>query len=352
MAGNVKEWCFNEGPDGYRIMAGGAWNEPAYMFSYADKYPPSFRAANFGFRCMKLLTNDAVWEQAAGSVPWLSPPFLGGQKPCSEEVFQAYLNLYNYDKSELQPAIAATEDLGIYTRREKVAFNAASGNERMNAYLYLPRTGKPPFQTVIYFPGANAGVITSFRDTDGMPELFEKHTRNGRAFVIPVLQGDFERKSPREKQGERTGPEPGILWVKDFERTIDYLETRPDEFDTNKLAYEGASRGARWGAILPAIETRIKVAVLVVGGLNTAMPPEFSQVNFAPRIKIPILMQNGRWDSTFPVESSQKPLLALFGTAERDKQLKIYEAAHDVYDLNEARKDEVEFLDRYLGPVK
>ncbi|MGA2557464.1 MAG: bifunctional serine/threonine-protein kinase/formylglycine-generating enzyme family protein, partial [Verrucomicrobiota bacterium] len=24
MAGNVKEWCFNEGPDGYRIMAGGA----------------------------------------------------------------------------------------------------------------------------------------------------------------------------------------------------------------------------------------------------------------------------------------------------------------------------------------
>jgi formylglycine-generating enzyme required for sulfatase activity len=33
MAGNVKEWCFNEVPDGYRIMTGGAWNEPAHMFS-------------------------------------------------------------------------------------------------------------------------------------------------------------------------------------------------------------------------------------------------------------------------------------------------------------------------------
>jgi len=228
---------------------------------------------------------------------------------------------------------------------------------------------------VIYFPGANAGMVNSFTDTDGMPELYEKHTRNGRAFVIPVLQGDFDRKSPRQKQGEttgsepgiqwvytsptptiaqgeRTGLEPGLQWVKDFQRTIDYLETRPDEFDTNKLAYEGMSRGGRWGAILPGIDTRIKVAVLVCGGLYAAMPPEYSQINFAPRIKIPILMQNGRWDSTFPVESSQKPLLALFGTAERDKQLKIYEAAHDVYALNEARKDEVDFLDKYLGPVK
>ena len=138
----------------------------------------------------------------------------------------------------------------------------------------------------------------------------------------------------------------------DFERTIDYLETRPDEFDAHKLAYEGMSRGGRWGGVLPAIETRIKVAVLVSGGLNAAMPPECSQVNFAPRIKIPILMLNGRWDSTFPVESSQKPLLGLFGTAERDKQLKIYEASHDVWALNEAHKDELDFLDRYLGPVK
>jgi dienelactone hydrolase len=258
----------------------------------------------------------------------------------------------NYDKSELQPVIEATEDLSIYTRREKVAFNAASGNERMNAYLYLPRTGKPPFQTVLYFPGANAGLLNSFSDTDGMPELFEKHTRNGRAFVIPVLHGDFDRKSARQKQGETTGGEPGTLWVKDFERTIDYLETRPDEFDFTKLAYEGMSRGARWGSILPAIETRIKVAVLVCGGLYASMPTEYSQVNFAPRIKIPILMQNGRWDSTFPVDSSQKPLFLLFGTAERDKQLKIYEAAHDVYNLNEARKDELDFLDKYLGPVK
>ena len=41
-----KNGALNEVPDGYRIMTAGAWNEPAYMFSYADKYPPTFRAAN------------------------------------------------------------------------------------------------------------------------------------------------------------------------------------------------------------------------------------------------------------------------------------------------------------------
>jgi formylglycine-generating enzyme required for sulfatase activity len=55
MAGNVKEWCFNEAPDGCRVIAGGAWNEPEYLFKGGDKYPPFFREANFGFRCMKAL---------------------------------------------------------------------------------------------------------------------------------------------------------------------------------------------------------------------------------------------------------------------------------------------------------
>ena len=129
-----------------------------------------------------------------------------------------------------------------------------------------------------------------------MPELFEKHTRNGRAFVFPVLAGRLREDNPPAKARRTTRPARPANHVgqRISERTIDYLETRPDEFDTNKLAYEGMSRGGRWGGILPAIETRIKVAVLVCGGLSAAMPPEFSQVNFAPRIKIPILMQNGR----------------------------------------------------------
>jgi formylglycine-generating enzyme required for sulfatase activity/dienelactone hydrolase len=355
MAGNVKEWCFNEAPEGYRVSAGGGWNEPQYMFGIADKYPPFFREANFGFRCMKLLTDDGVWEQAACSVQYRIPPVLGDQKPCSDEVFQAYKKLYDYNKSELQPAIESEENITMDTRREKVSFNAAYGNERMIAYLFLPRSGKPPFQTVVYWPGASGSQLPSiagYGGASGPTNYFDSRTRNGRAFVFPVLQGTLERMTPPELQGRTTAIENAIMRVKDFRRTIDYLETRPDEFDTNKLAYEGLSWGGSWGGILPAIETRIKVVVIVCGGLNLNYPPEYSQVNFAPRIRIPILIQGGKYDAIFPLESNQKPFLKLFGTAEKDKQLRIYETGHAVWLKNEAFKDEFDFLDKYLGPVK
>jgi dienelactone hydrolase len=218
------------------------------------------------------------------------------------------------------------------------------------AYLFLPRTGKPPFQVVVHWPGAIALSLQSiarYGDTD----VFESHTRNGRAFVFPVLQGTFERNTHPEKQGKWPVLEDDIMRVKDFERTIDYLETRPDQFDINKLAYEGVSWGAVWGGIVPAIETRIKVAIMFGGGLALDdLPPECSQVNFAPRIKIPILLQNGQYDAFYPVESSQKPFLALLGTAQKDKQHVIYEGAgHSSEIKDKLRKDELDFLDKYLG---
>jgi len=353
MVGNAKEWCFNEVSEGYRVIAGGGWNEPEYMAGCADKCPPFWREASFGFRCMKPLADDGVWEQAAGPAQYRRQPSLGDQKPCSDEVFQAYRRRYDYNKSDLQPTMEANEVLSVYTRREKVAFNAAYGNERVIAYLFLPRTGKPPFQVVVHWPGGTALVVRSIAGY-GTTEIFEKHTRNGRAFVFPVLKGTFERGGYPEKQAWTRVPEDDIMRVKDFERTIDYLQTRPDQFDINKLAYEGISWGAVWGGIVPAIETRIKVAVMLGGGLDLVIsPPECSQVNFAPRIKIPILLQNGQYDAFYPVESSQKPFLELFGTAQKDKHHRIYEGlGHSTWLKGKFGKDELDFLDKYLGPVR
>ncbi len=41
-----------------------------------------------------------------------------------------------------------------------------------------------------------------------------------------------------------------IFWSKDLSRSIDYLETRPD-INSNALAYEGDSWGQRWGESSP-----------------------------------------------------------------------------------------------------
>ncbi|MBI4657626.1 MAG: SUMF1/EgtB/PvdO family nonheme iron enzyme [Verrucomicrobia bacterium] len=362
MAGNVKEWCFNKTPEGGRIIAGGGWNETSCMFG-ADEKPPFVRDASFGFRCMKLLSDDDVWKRAGASVRWRPPFVVGDQKPCSDEAFQIIRRLYDYNKSELQPTIEATEDVSVSTRRERVSFNAAYGNERMIAYLYLPRTSKPPFQTEVYFPAGIVFMLDSIDKAPKSPKIIDQiNTRSGRAFVVPVLRGAFERKIPPEKQGNTTESENGIMWAKDYRRTLDYLETRPKDFDMNKVAFVGASSGAWWGGILPAIEPRIKVAIMEGGGFwpnagsfsfpAAPYPPEYSQVNFAPRIKIPILLQGGRYDTFFPVEENQKPFLKLFGTAEQDRQLKLYETAHALWSMNEPIQDERAFLDQYFGSAK
>jgi formylglycine-generating enzyme required for sulfatase activity len=50
MAGNVREWCWNETPKG-RLIRGGAWDDNAYMFENLSQAPPMDRSAKNGFRC-------------------------------------------------------------------------------------------------------------------------------------------------------------------------------------------------------------------------------------------------------------------------------------------------------------
>lgn len=142
-----------------------------------------------------------------------------------------------------------------------------------------------------------------------------------------------------------------ILWYKDLARSVDYLETRKD-FDNRKLGYFGLSWGAAMGPIVLAQEMRIKAAVLAWGGFwQQKSLPEADQINFAPRVKVPVLMLNGKYDSIFPVETSQTPMIRLMQTPERDKRLLLYDLGHMV-----ARKEMVietlQWFDRYLGPAK
>jgi dienelactone hydrolase len=61
--------------------------------------------------------------------------------------------------------------------------------------------------------------------------------------------------------------------VKDFRRSVDYLGTRP-EIDTTKIAYYGMSWGGVLGAIIPAVEERLKAVVLVGGGFKISSGPK------------------------------------------------------------------------------
>ena len=106
------------------------------------------------------------------------------------------------------------------------------------------------------------------------------------------------------------------------------------------------------GSILPALEDRIRVCVLVVGGFNLQKSlPEVDELNFAPRVKVPVLMLNGRFDFFYPVETSQLPMFRLLGTPKEHKRRVQYETGHNI-PRTEGIRETLDWLDHYLGPVQ
>ena len=237
-------------------------------------------------------------------------------------------------------------------RKEKITFRAAYGDERMTAFLFLPKGKTSPYQVVLWFPGSDA--IHQRSSESIWMEPIDFVIKSGRAVCFPIYKGTYERRTDlKDDNPEKTSfyRDHVIMWSKDIGRTIDYLETRPD-LDTKKLAYYGTSWGAGMGAIFPALEKRFKVAVLDGGGFwpQPALP-EADQRTFAPRVKIPVLMLNGRYDNFFPLQTSQIPMFQAFSTPQKDKRHVILEAGHWV-ERNDRIREILDWLDRYLGPVK
>jgi dienelactone hydrolase len=142
-----------------------------------------------------------------------------------------------------------------------------------------------------------------------------------------------------------------IMLFKDLGRTIDYLETRP-EFDCGRLAYFGLSWGAWIAPIWGALEKRIRLFLLEGAGLRSLGLPEVNPVNFAPRHRAPTVIFNGRYDIMFPLETMARPFFNALGTPAKDKELVLFDGGHVPPLDSKLIKQMLDWLDRYLGPVR
>ncbi len=350
MAGNVKEWCWNEAADGRRFILGGGFGEPTYMFNHTDAQSPWARPGNAGFRTVKL---DEPPNAVAASKIEVKQRDYWKATPVSDDVFRAYSALYAYDKGDTNPQVQKVAETERWSH-EKITIDAAYGPERFAVHLYLPKNAKPPFQTVVYFPGAGA-FLDDKLDLRGFEETRGFLVTGGRALAFPIYKGMYERRDGMIPG--RTPPafqrDHQIAWVKDLGRLLDYLETRSD-IDSSRIGYFGDSLGGVEGAILPALEKRIKAEILQSGGLQLTVryQPEADPFNFIRHVKIPVLMLNGRYDASFPVETSQRALFQFLGTPAKDKRHLIYEGGHEGPPRAALFQESFQFLDRYLGPVR
>ncbi|MDX1591333.1 MAG: dienelactone hydrolase family protein, partial [Balneolaceae bacterium] len=210
---------------------------------------------------------------------------------------------------------------------------------------------------VIYFPGSAALFRTNsqnFSEYYEFPVFLSFLVNNGRAVFFPVYKGTFERGvdmdvMPILSNGTNAYTDYLIQVVKDYRRSLDYLETRND-IDDQKFAFYGMSWGGWMGTIIPAVEERLKANILLAGGMFSQGQPEAEQINYVTRVDIPTLMLNGRYDSTRPYDTSIKPLFDLLGTPEEQKKLVVYDTDH-IPPKVEYIKEILDWLDLHLGAV-
>lgn len=352
MAGNVREWCLNESHNvrGHYILGGG-WNDPAYTF-YESAIQRAFdRSATNGIRLVRPLPGqegDAAADRA------IEPYFRDyrAERPASDEIFRFYRRLYTYDRGPLHTIVERRDSSATWIR-EKVSFDAAYGGERVMAYIFLPPQGHPPYQTVVFFPGSTTLRV---RSSDSLLHvgMIDYLVEAGRAVVYPVLKGTYERddgtrfSDPDESNRYK---EHVVQWLQDVSRTLDYLSTRTD-VDTAKFGYFGFSWGGRLGGVVLSIEPRFRAGVLTVAGFSFRRPQlEVDDINYMPRVHVPVLMINGRYDNTFPLETAARPMYDLLGTPPNRKRLVIVSGVHYV-PRNVLIRETLDWFDLHLGPVR
>ncbi len=354
MGGNVREWCWNESVQG-RWMRGGAWNDNPYMFGGASQADPFDRSERNGFRCAVYPEPDLIPAVAFAYTEYKTfDQRINIPESITDEQFEIYKTYYDYDMLALEDSVILRRENEKGWFLEKVIIDAAYDNERIITYLFLPTNTNPPYQSVIYGPGSNVLNVESSDDIENFFEFSafcEFLVKNGRVVVFPVFKGSFERREEAHlfsKPGTHQYTTSLTRIIKDYRRCLDYLETR-EEFDIDKIAFYGLSMGPIFGSYLSAVDPRIKTNIFYAGGLNRMGRPESDMAYFLPRVKVPTLMINGRFDSLFGLEAILT-MYDLLGTNEEEKRLILFESDH-LAPMADVISETNLWLDQHFGEV-
>ncbi len=358
LAGNVREWIWNEAGQGMRGTAGAAWSDAHYHAVDIIAKSPWDRDATHGLRLMRAFDSDEKIALLQEPETPIQHRDFSSEEPTSDADFEIYRRMYAYDSFPLNAEVTEVKSFEHWTR-ERVAFDLPYG-ERGAAFLYIPNNAEPPYETVMYWPGD--GVLDRRSVDEEYVPGFDFIVRSGRALAQPIFKGAFDRDDSEfsvtidtlwptyESTKSLRYRDFQIKWMQDFSRTIDYLEIR-DDIETGKLGFFGLSWGGFVGPIVLSLEEqRISAAVLNVGGLDPFFQylPEVDTFNFVTRVHDPVLMINGEFDTDFPFETGQKPMFDLLGTDPDHKKMHVTPTAHFV-PRDVLIRESLNWFDRYLS---
>jgi dienelactone hydrolase len=246
-----------------------------------------------------------------------------------------------------------------------ITYASPSGGP-ISAYLIVPKS-HGPFAAMVFGHWGNG--------TRG--EFIPEAKANACAGVVSLLP-DYRWERPRPWYSgidDLAHPDldrkTRINTVIEMRRAIDLLQSRAD-VDPNRIGYVGHSFGAQWGAILAAVDPRIKAAVLMAGvadeadmlqrsdnlqiaALRASLPKgqlasylktieDLNAINYVRYAQIPLLLQFANFEQYFDRASMDRYAAA----ATEPKTVLFYDSAHDLNDP-QASKDRFDWLTKRLA---
>jgi TolB-like protein len=354
MAGNAREWLWTQGSLG-RWVAGGAFDEPRYLYMQPDEAPPSDRSAANGFRCMRPAQAGTAHEELRR--PILPPAVdFAAMKPVGDAAYSVLAQQLDYRRTPFTPRVEAADSSNPAWTVERVTLPTGYDDTSFAVQLFLPRDRRPPFGVIFYLPHSGefvAPVTTADFDPSAGGVPLDFLPKSGWALAVVAFDGAYERQWSAERRQSMSYIERFRLrqrhWREELGRTIDYLTTRED-IDAGKLGWFGVSFGAATMLPLLAVESRIGAVVLYSGGAGPRddLPASEQEYNYLPRVTQPVLMLNGRYD----IDSSpdaQQALFELLGSPPDQKKRVLFEAGHGNLPRFQVEKETLDWFERHLG---
>jgi pimeloyl-ACP methyl ester carboxylesterase len=291
----------------------------------------------------------------------------GENQPISDAQFAAIRAQYLTDHAKPDKTSAAQlQDLPPALARqvsaEKVTLEF-KGRPTETFFIVTPVDAKGALQPVVYAPHADPWRVRTPIQL-AVPLLMASPASDvvasGRALVIPVWEGSFDRHTsqgpallPRDLRPAQWG-EWMLSWHQTLAVVLDYLQSRPD-MDAGRMGLLGYSFGSDFMApSLLALEERIRAAVLVSAALQHSDADYSGMLDnaaYLPRVRIPVLMINGRYSSPYD-PPTQNAAFLLLGTPAKEKQLILLDAGHARLPQEPVARALDGWFDRHLGPTR
>ena len=228
--------------------------------------------------------------------------------------------------------------------------------------------------------GRHAGILFGHWGPGNRTEFLPEAKLYAQAGAVSLMiDYPWVRPAPyRVNRGQGLGePEKDLIAfaqaVVDLRRGLDLLLSRTD-IDTGRIAYVGHSFGAQWGAILSAVDKRMKTSVLMAGVpsdsvfwvestdpsivayrerdtkeavanyLRVATMP-LAAICYVPFAKpIPLFFQFALKEQGFSLQAMKR----YYSAASEPKVIKWYDTGHDLNDP-QALRDRASWLESHIG---